>query len=1160
MSGRFSSSSRSLVACCTLVGWIIFHLPYGVLGQTAVSSLRVRAVQVLQAGIRTPVKDVSVRITEQDTLRSRVQVTDEKGEAFFGDLEPGAYEVRVTHASLRQVPSANDYDLVTVGLNQQVTVELPLVSAAAIAQIETARKKALPTGAPLPSLTVSRAEEGTFAQRSELLMLPNINNDLTPLLQVVPGAITTGPNTLGKVIIDGKGKDQQTFKLDGVDSTPLVDLPSGDAAIGILDSFQKQSVTALDKSSGVKSGAFEARYGPSTGSVTDSNTQTGRKDFAYETYYLPQNDAFNARNFFDYEGKNALRRSQFGGKLGGPFSLRKPEAAVFFLGYEGIRGRTERNLYEAIPADLTCGCASPLLTSLLKGFLPQDTAVVAGASTDSEYAIARRRVRTTSASNAWDLRLDFYPFAGTVSKRPDAGVTAQAEPLAPRANDSMTLRFTRQAAEAVVPEGVLGRLQRQRVLMVNALAKAKLFTTNYTHIIWLGVNETRALVNVETPSPDGTDLSQSLVSIDKMVKTTGLPKGLETVPVATLGGLVKGLGRSFDLTPVSFILGYDGYRFFRMGTHELWFGAETRLIHMRFDRLGGMTYAFRDTAALRAGTPSTVSLLSDLSAASPFSSQAGPRHVRQEYYMGYVQVRSKIKAAGVQPDGPNKLVVTYGLRYDYFGAARERNDRAVVVNPLTGEMLPPGAPFYKTNRLNLQPRVGVEYLLPFASGPMANTILGGSVGMYSGVPRVSDLLLPIDSDRFSTGRNGGAFPTAPDEIMRDFQENPLTRQYQPLAFSRDFSTPERAYKWEVSLRRKLRDIFELKAAYRGTLSRHLPVATIANPIVGVETNADPAKPAVIIRQLDIVRGDSVFKPFGEFFYRVSSGQSNYNALTVSLKGDSSGRTSLPRILRLSLNAQYTLSRNVGNASGTLASDPVSFNSDFGYNAADARHSALVQAIYSFADLFNSTPSSWLGGWRLSTSISARSGLPLLIRLSRPDVVYVDASGNVFTQPGPGLRAAINTPGGGATGGARVPDLLPGINPYLRKDLELLNPAAFAIPRPGSFGNLKRGALRGPSSYQVDVALQRRLFNHENTGIGVDFKIEAANLFNHANFNNPTATLPNALPASTTDSQLQPGLGFTRATAGTFGVITAADPGRQIQVSLTFRFKNGFLTN
>jgi hypothetical protein len=168
---------------------------------------------------------------------------------------------------------------------------------------------------------------------------------------------------------------------------------------------------------------------------------------------------------------------------------------------------------------------------------------------------------------------------------------------------------------------------------------------------------------------------------------------------------------------------------------------------------------------------------------------------------------------------------------------------------------------------------------------------------------------------------------------------------------------------------------------------------------------------------------------------------------------------------------------------------------------------------------------------------------------------LDQGGNVFATPAVGRRAVINTLGGGATGGTRTPDLLPGGNPYLRDGLNLLNPAAFAIPAPGTMGNLRRGQLRGPASIQVDLGLTRFLFHKERSS--AEFRVDMFNLFNHANFNNPTANLPNALGLSAADNQIQPGVPFTKLSAGTFGIINAADPGRQIQFSLTFKFNEGF---
>src|SRR5207237_710203 len=120
--------------------------------------------------------------------------------------------------------------------------------------------------------------------------------------------------------------------------------------------------------------------------------------------------------------------------------------------------------------------------------------------------------------------------------------------------------------------------------------------------------------------------------------------------------------------------------------------------------------------------------------------------------------------------------------------------------------------------------------------------------------------------------------------------------------------------------------------YTGNLGRSLSLAGIANPIITVATNIDPTKPAVVVRQLDTVSGGQVFKPYGEFFYRASAGRSSYNAMSIQFKRNTRTDTTLPLWLRFGdLNAQYTLSRNVGNASGAVVSNPLSFQADYGYN-------------------------------------------------------------------------------------------------------------------------------------------------------------------------------------------------------------------------------------
>jgi hypothetical protein len=138
----------------------------------------------------------------------------------------------------------------------------------------------------------------------------------------------------------------------------------------------------------------------------------------------------------------------------------------------------------------------------------------------------------------------------------------------------------------------------------------------------------------------------------------------------------------------------------------------------------------------------------------------------------------------------------------------------------------------------------------------------------------------------------------------------------------------------------------------------------------------------------------------------------------------------------------------------------------------------------------------------------------------------------------------------------VPELVPRTNGLSRDGRELLNPAAFAIPAPGQLGDVRRGQFRGPGAVVFDIGLRRNLFGEKEKTRG-QIRVDFYNLFNRANFTNPTVSLPGILGISAADNQLQPHVPFTRAAAGSFGVVTAADTGRLIQFSFTLRFNEGF---
>jgi hypothetical protein len=143
---------------------------------------------------------------------------------------------------------------------------------------------------------------------------------------------------------------------------------------------------------------------------------------------------------------------------------------------------------------------------------------------------------------------------------------------------------------------------------------------------------------------------------------------------------------------------------------------------------------------------------------------------------------------------------------------------------------------------------------------------------------------------------------------------------------------------------------------------------------------------------------------------------------------------------------------------------------------------------------------------------------------------------------------------------RRPDVVPGVNPFISDaGLLFLNPAAFATPAPGTFGNLERNSLHGPNFNQVDMVISKHFGGARN----FEFRAEIFNLFNTANFSNPNATLPNALPttATTEANKVQPGQAFTTGAAGSaFGALTSTvgrtvglGTARQVQFALRVNF-------
>jgi hypothetical protein len=221
---------------------------------------------------------------------------------------------------------------------------------------------------------------------------------------------------------------------------------------------------------------------------------------------------------------------------------------------------------------------------------------------------------------------------------------------------------------------------------------------------------------------------------------------------------------------------------------------------------------------------------------------------------------------------------------------------------------------------------------------------------------------------------------------------------------------------------------------------------------------------------------------------------------------------------LSLNANYTLSKCMGhptqgggtpNVSSGYA-DPTNIDYDYGPCNSDRRHIFNLTAVAATPQLSGAAMRAAFSGWRLSGSFRALSGAPLQILVT-----------------GDPARTGLTN---------QRPNLVAGVDPYLKDGNRYLNPAAFAIPDVGTLGNLPRNSIVGPGTRVVDLALTRAF--SVATGRTLEARVEAFNAFNW--FRPAVDNTPLQAPIVTVN-------------VPTFGqILEAADP-RIMQFALKFSF-------
>jgi len=1054
------------------------------------------------------VPGATITLKDERTGAERATVADERGSYVFSNLFPGSYSVSAQAPGLGPI----EHTHVILGAGQERTLDL-------ILQPAELQQEVTVSGGDLVVIDTSSARIGVNVSPREVGTLPLNGRQISQLYLLAPGAVNSGAGGFDNIRFSGRSNQQNAVRFDGIEGTSIIDASPGNLNGETSSAFRLQASLENVQEFRVESSNYPAEYGTGTGGQITIITKSGSNQFHGGLFEYLRNDHLDARNFFDRSPKSQLQVNQFGGSLGGPIVR---DRFFFFSSFEGLRQQAAVNVLETVPNAAARARAVPSIRPLLAAF-----PVGSEPTDDPDFDLAFLNARATTTENSAGLRLDYRLARG----------------------HSLYARYFRDQGRALSPLGVTGNALRVTAVPQNAvLSFQQLLKPTIINESKFGLNGYKTRTSGMAPPVPGVDLSAVSINIAGSVALPGIAGQGGSAGVATPGGLVRansamnGRGQPYTNYTLSFI---DNLSWIR-GNHSAKFGVEVRPLRLWTDRLGGVTYSFSNLSDFLANRPSQIQFLGNLSAPSPFNGgQTGTREARQTYHIGYAQDEWKLRPG---------LTMNYGLRYEYYSVLREARHLNVVFDTVRGIILPSDTPFYRSSPLNLGPRLAFSWAPERLAG---QTVFRIGAGYYFGAGQTEDQIQPIESDRVSTTLPAGsAYPIDPAAIIAGYDINSPTLRYQPRAYAPGYRLPERVLSYTASLQQQLPGNAILTVAYVGSQGRNLFLRSWTNKILNVETNPLTGA-AVVLREF----GDR----FAEVDYKTSGGADHYDSL----------QTTLNRRFRqgFTLGAQWTWSHSIGNTAGSnearTAQSPFDFSAERGNNNFDVRHSFNASALYELplpGHLDRGRAARLLlSGWEIGSVVNARTGLPIDVMIVRQDVIYRDnrtdafLSAPILVEGKPVTTAVLNTPGGGASRNIRRPGLVPGVNPYLEGagKTRFLNPAAFSVPAAGSFGNLGRNALHGPSLVQLDVALHKRFSLAEKNDI--EFRAEAYNLLNRANFANPPATLPNAL--GTGGNQIQPGQPFTAAAAGgAFGALNSTlerqvglGTSRQLQLSLRLNF-------
>ncbi|HSU31446.1 MAG TPA: carboxypeptidase regulatory-like domain-containing protein [Bryobacteraceae bacterium] len=1117
---RLNGFRLACLAVCLTVGWLV---PHSALAQ-AVANAQITGQVTDETG--ASIAGATVKMIETEKGVSHDTITTADGRYTLPNLPVGPYRLEVSMSGFKTYVQTGV--VLQVGNSPQVDVKLQVGSITENVQV-------VGGAAMVQSETTSVSQ---VINQQSIVDIPLNGRQPTQLVLLSGAAVVTpGGDMSGSknyfsstTISVGGGQGNGTnYLLDGGDNTDTmtnVNLP-----FPFPDALQEFSVDT---------NALPARNGTQPGGVVNIVTKSGTNSLHGDAFEFLRNGDLNARNYFA-PTHDLLKRNQFGGTLGGRIIRDK----LFFFG--GYQGTKIRNVSPSSIAYV------PTPAELAGNFSLAESAFCQSSGKPRTIHVPNGSTTITNPGNVFASGLQFDPAAlALVKYLPKTG-----DPCGKLTYSTPSIQNEDQGVGRIdwiqnAKHTVFGRYFRTVYTApaffdpTNVLVTGSPGNNEGVHALTLGdtYTFTPTLLNsfhasftrrTDYRGPDSQFFNAHALGINM---TTYVPNDFR-LSVSNPGFNV-GCGTCspahLNVNTFQFADDIDWIR----GKHHFGFGVD--YIRTQNNLLTG--YLQNGSFSFN-GSGTGDSMLDFLTGTMSGFSQSLPQQPAPRMSIPALYIQDTFHAS-------SRLTVNAGLRWQPLLWPQDVHERGAAfsmanflnnVHSTVYPNAPAGALYYgdpgvtrsftHDRKAVFSPRLGFAW---DPSGDGKQTLRVGAGLMYdvgnmynaqrlaSDPPFVNEIDLTTSnpggfSNPWTTGYNYGGNGTNPfPPTGAYFPQNALWILLPPNLH------PTTLYQWNASYQRQLGGNILASISYLGNKSSHVYTGQELNPAVYSPQVCGQFKAGcttgnTLQRKIFGLINPSQGQYYGNVDITDDGANANYNALLVSVqKRLSNGVTFLTNYTwsHCISDADYT-----GDITGPGFMNPYDLRRDRGACGFDIRHIFNASVVATSRVSGSSVWAHLLNNWQIAPVIRALSGSPLNV------VSGVDAS-----------LTGINLD---------RPNLIPGVNPVNSNwgpgAPQYLNPAAFAINAPGTYGNLGRNALRGPGTLQFDASLVR-LFNFTER-FRLEARAEAFNVINHTNF--IAAATGTGIPGISTS-----GISLSKSSAN-FGQITSAGDPRILQFALKLMF-------